>query len=88
MPNYDYECLGCGDRFEVFQSMAEEPLKSCPKCGQSVKRLIGGGGGILFKGSGFYQTDYKKPAKKTESSTSKNDSKTSSPKPETGTKDS
>lgn len=65
MPNYDYDCLKCGHAFEAFQSMKDEPLKSCPKCKKrSVKRRIGGGAGLIFKGTGFYITDYKnkKPA--------------------------
>jgi len=61
MPNYDYECQQCGRRFEVFQSMKDEKLTDCPAegCGGQVKRLLGTGGGILFKGKGFYQTDYR-----------------------------
>ena len=59
MPTYDYECLSCKDSFELFQSMTEEPISRCPKCGGKVKRLIGTGAGPIFKGSGFYQTDYK-----------------------------
>lgn len=61
MPNYDYECQDCGHRFEVFQSMNDPKLTDCPQdsCGGSVKRLLGTGGGILFKGGGFYQTDYR-----------------------------
>lgn len=61
MPNYDYECLSCGNVFEVFQQMTEKPKKKCPKCKGAVKRLIGSGSGLIFKGSGFYVTDYKKP---------------------------
>ncbi|MBD3295919.1 MAG: zinc ribbon domain-containing protein, partial [Candidatus Omnitrophica bacterium] len=49
----------CGNTFEIFQKMSDSPLKECPECGGMVKRLIGGGAGIIFKGSGFYQTDYK-----------------------------
>lgn len=60
MPTYDYECGKCGHRFEHFQKMSDEPLKKCPKCGKKVHRLIGGGSGIIFKGTGFYETDYKK----------------------------
>jgi len=61
MPNYDYECLECGKRFEVFQSMNDAKLTDCPQpdCAGTVKRLLGTGGGIIFKGSGFYQTDYR-----------------------------
>ena len=59
MPTYEYHCNGCGFEFEEFQSIAAEPLHICPRCGGSVRRLISGGGGIIFKGSGFYETDYK-----------------------------
>lgn len=61
MPNYDYECQKCGNRFEVFQSMNDPKLTDCPAdhCDGSVRRLLGTGGGIIFKGSGFYQTDYR-----------------------------
>ena len=59
MPTYDYECRACGHRFEEFQSITEPPLTECPSCGGEVRRLIGTGAGILFKGSGFYQTDYR-----------------------------
>jgi putative FmdB family regulatory protein len=61
MPNYDYVCKQCGHRFEAFQSMKDEALSTCPECAtQSLQRLIGAGAGLLFKGSGYYQTDYKK----------------------------
>lgn len=61
MPTYDYECQGCGHTFEEFQSMSAEPLKKCPECGKpELQRLIGAGAGIIFKGSGFYETDYKR----------------------------
>ena len=59
MPTYEYECQSCGHRFEKFQSMTDEPAKRCPECRCKVKRLFGTGSGILFKGSGFYQTDYR-----------------------------
>ena len=59
MPTYEYECRKCGHSFELFQSMTEERIKKCPECGGRVDRLIGTGAGILFKGSGFYQTDYR-----------------------------
>ena len=59
MPTYEYECQKCGHRFEEFQSMKDEPLKKCPVCKGKVKRLIGAGAGLLFKGSGFYTTDYR-----------------------------
>ncbi len=60
MPTYEYECTKCGIHFEQFQSMVDEPLKTCPECQGAVHRLIGMGAGIIFKGSGFYETDYKK----------------------------
>lgn len=61
MPNYDYECQKCGKRFEIFQSMNDAKLTDCPQaeCPGEVKRLLGTGGGIIFKGAGFYQTDYR-----------------------------
>ena len=61
MPTYDYACKECGHRFEAFQSMTEPAMTTCPNCGQeSLQRLIGAGAGLVFKGSGYYQTDYKK----------------------------
>ncbi len=59
MPTYDYECLSCHHRFERFHSMTAEPESQCPECGGPVKKLIGTGAGILFRGSGFYITDYR-----------------------------
>jgi len=60
MPTYDYECDACSHRFEAFQSINESRLRKCPECGRmKLKRLIGAGGAILFKGSGFYMTDYR-----------------------------
>ncbi|MEE4312219.1 MAG: FmdB family zinc ribbon protein [candidate division KSB1 bacterium] len=59
MPTYEYKCDDCGYFFEEFQSITADPLKICPKCGGSVKRIIGSGNGFLFKGSGFYITDYR-----------------------------
>jgi putative FmdB family regulatory protein len=64
MPTYEYECQKCHHRFEVFQSIKETPKKACPNCGGRVKRLLGTGAGLLFKGSGFYTTDYRKPGYK------------------------
>jgi putative FmdB family regulatory protein len=61
MPTYEYECQKCGHRFDEFQSMTAKPLVRCPKCRGKLKRLIGAGAGLLFKGSGFYITDYRKP---------------------------
>ena len=59
MPTYEYECDKCNSKFELFQNMTDKPVKVCPSCGGKAERLIGIGGGIIFKGSGFYQTDYK-----------------------------
>jgi putative FmdB family regulatory protein len=70
MPTYDYLCEACGHEFEEFQMMSARPLKKCPECGRKqLKRLIGTGAAVIFKGSGFYETDYrsesyKKDAKK------------------------
>lgn len=63
MPNYDYKCLECNIIFELFQKMTDEPLNICPHCGGKLKRLIGTGSGPIFKGTGFYQTDYKNKTK-------------------------
>ena len=60
MPTYEYECTKCGHAFEKLQSIIAAPLKLCPECKGKVKRLIGAGSGIIFKGSGFYATDYRK----------------------------
>jgi putative FmdB family regulatory protein len=60
MPTYEYECKSCGHSFEAFQSMRDDPLKVCPQCGKTIRRVINGGAGIIFKGSGFYVTDKNK----------------------------
>ena len=60
MPTYEYQCDQCGKRFELFQNMNDAPIQHCPECGGAVRRLIGAGAGIIFKGSGFYETDYKR----------------------------
>ena len=60
MPTYEYECKECGYKFERFQNIKELPLKICPQCKGSFKRLIGKGAGIIFEGFGFYATDYRK----------------------------
>ena len=81
MPTYEYECTKCGNAFEKFQSMKDAPLKTCPKCRGKVTRLVGSGSGIIFKGSGFYETDYKRSstgtgsASKSENTSSSTDSK-------------
>jgi len=89
MPTYEYECQKCHHRFELFQSIKDPPKKTCPKCRGRVKRLLGTGAGVIFKGSGFYATDYRKPsyresAKKektsTPSATSSGDSSSTTPK--------
>jgi putative FmdB family regulatory protein len=69
MPNYDYQCESCGHRFEVFQSMNDAKLSACPQpeCHGSVRRLLGTGAGVIFKGSGFYQTDYRSDSYKSAS---------------------
>lgn len=60
MPTYDYKCDACGHTFENFQSITSAPIRKCPKCGKrKVKRLLGTGAGMIFKGSGFYITDYR-----------------------------
>lgn len=60
MPTYDYVCRACGHELELFQSMKDAPKRKCPHCGKlELERQIGSGGGILFKGGGFYQTDYR-----------------------------
>ena len=60
MPTYDYKCDACDHAWEEFHSMSAEPTKKCPTCGKKkARRLIGAGGGVIFKGSGFYQTDYR-----------------------------
>ena len=60
MPTYDYRCQACGHELEIFQSIKESPKRKCPSCGrQKLQRVIGTGAGIIFKGSGFYETDYR-----------------------------
>lgn len=60
MPTYDYECDACQHHFDAFQSISENPLQKCPKCGKKkLRRLFGAGAGLIFKGSGFYLTDYR-----------------------------
>ncbi|QDU96674.1 FmdB family zinc ribbon protein [Lignipirellula cremea] len=93
MPTYDYLCRGCGHEFELFQRMTADPEKKCPNCKKlKLTRLIGSGSGVVFKGSGFYQTDYRsesykqKAAEETKSASSeksdtKSESKSSEAKP-------
>lgn len=60
MPTYEYKCRTCGYSFDSFQSIHDEPLKVCPKCGREIRRVINGGSGVIFKGAGFYVTDAQK----------------------------
>lgn len=63
MPTYEYECKACKHHFSAFQNMKDAPLKTCPECKEDkLKRLLGAGAGLIFKGSGFYCTDYKSPS--------------------------
>ena len=83
MPTYDYKCDACGHRFEKFQSITADPIRKCPQCGKmKVQRLIGTGAGLIFKGSGFYITDYRdsgyKDKAKAESGSSDGKSETKS----------
>jgi putative FmdB family regulatory protein len=86
MPTYDYECLKCGKTFELFQSITDPPRKRCPFCRGKVRRLVGGGAGMIFKGSGFYVTDYRsesyKSQKKKESGDAPKAKDESKPKPD------
>lgn len=85
MPTYEYLCPKCGHAFEQFQSMNDAPLKKCPKCKKTgVKRLIGGGAGLIFKGTGFYITDYKNkksPAEKSGGESGGSDKPAATPAP-------
>ena len=75
MPTYDYVCDGCEHAFEHFQSMSSNVLRTCPQCKKrKLRRLIGSGAGVIFKGSGFYETDYKKKSSASTSSQSKDSS--------------
>ena len=87
MPTYEYECGSCGHHLEIFQSMKDAPLKKCPECGKNkLQRLIGPGAGIIFKGSGFYQTDYRSESYKKSANSEKSSSeKAAAPKSETKT---
>jgi len=89
MPTYEYKCDACGHAFEQFQSITAGPIRKCPKCGKlKVRRLISTGAGLIFKGSGFYETDYrsesyKKAAKADAPQTASTDSKPAESKPAT-----
>jgi len=91
MPTYDYKCEACGHEFETFQSITDSPLKKCPKCSKrKLKRLIGMGAALIFRGSGFYCTDYRRSGAATsapkapESSSSKDSSSSSSSTSDSG----
>ncbi|MEZ6049362.1 MAG: FmdB family zinc ribbon protein [Planctomycetaceae bacterium] len=86
MPTYDYKCGACEHEWEVFQSIKAKPVRKCPECGKlKAKRQIGPGAGIIFKGSGFYQTDYRSSSyKKAAAADSKSDSSSSSSSKEKG----
>ena len=79
MPTYEYECITCGHVCDVFHSMTAKPRVKCPECGGRTKKLIGAGAGIIFKGSGFYETDYKRKSNSNGGGKSRSD--TSAPKP-------
>jgi putative FmdB family regulatory protein len=90
MPTYEYKCGSCDYEFEQFQSIKARPLRKCPQCGRNaLNRLIGTGAGIIFKGSGFYETDYrsdsykKEQKKETASGKEKKEEKTKTEKPDT-----
>ncbi|MCB2201488.1 zinc ribbon domain-containing protein [bacterium] len=68
MPTYPYRCKACGFEFEEFQAITEDPIEVCPKCGGETHRIISGGAGLIFKGSGFYITDYRKDSYKRDAS--------------------
>ncbi len=81
MPTYDYECARCGHVFEKFQRMSDPPAKRCPKCRGKVNRRLGAGAGVLFKGSGFYATDYRSETYKKAAKSETSDSSKASEKP-------
>src|SRR6185436_1759984 len=89
MPTYDYACDSCKHEFEQFESITAEPQKKCPKCKKhKLRRLFGAGGGLIFKGSGFYQTDYRPDSytKAAEADKPKSESSDSSSKDSSSTK--
>lgn len=86
MPTYDYECDACGHEFELFQTISENPKKKCPECKKmKLRRLFGTGAAVMFKGSGFYQTDYRSDSYK---KAAEADKKASSDKPSSDSKSS
>jgi putative FmdB family regulatory protein len=79
MPTYEYECLENGHRFEEYQFITEDPIEVCPYCGGPTRRLISGGAGIIFKGTGFYQTDYRSTSYKKAEKAERGEAGSSSP---------
>ena len=87
MPHYDYVCDACGHELEIFQSMSESPKKKCPECGKmKLYRKIGTGAGVLFKGSGFYETGYRSDSYKQDANKAKSESSKSSEKKSSSSK--
>ena len=86
MPTYEYKCLKCKKKFDKLQSMNDKPLKSCIYCKGKVERLIGGGAGLIFKGTGFYQTDYKNKPEPTKAEKPKETKTESAPAKKAGDK--
>ena len=85
MPTYDYVCRQCGHEFELFQTISARVKRKCPKCGmRKLERLIGTGSGVIFKGSGFYQTDYRSDAYHKAAKAEQGDSAASTDKPKAG----
>src|ERR1051325_8630163 len=88
MPTYEYQCDACGNKFEKFQSIKAAPIRKCPKCGKNkVRRLISTGAGLIFKGSGFYITDYRSDSYK-EKAKSESGEKSEAPKSDAAKSDS
>ena len=92
MPTYEYHCDACEHNFDEFQSINDKPLKKCPKCGKpKLRRVFGAGAAIIFKGSGFYQTDYRsesyKAAAKADQESSKDDKSPADGKADTAAKE-
>ena len=83
MPTYDYRCTVCSHEFEAFQVITDDPLTDCPECSGKIERLISAGGGLIFKGSGFYITDYRSDAYKKDAKADKSNSSLASTKKET-----